>query len=76
MQPLLVWVVLEHQLPAFQVVHHTLDDLVIHRRATMTAAYTSVLADPVLIHIIGAMNNDGPLSGEIVDARFQTIQSE
>src|SRR6056297_506295 len=75
-QPLLVWVVLEHQLPAFEVVHHTLNDLVIDRRAAMAATYTAVLADPVFIHIVCAMNNDGALPGKIVDARFQTIQPE
>lgn len=76
MQPLLVGIILEHQLPALQVVYHSFDDLVIHGGAPVASPDAAVFADPVIIHVVGAMNHDGALPGKIIDPRLKTIEPE
>lgn len=76
MQPLLIRIVLEHQLPPLKVVDNTLDDLVINGRAPVTTPDAAVFTDPIIIYVIRTVYNDGALPGKIVDPGLETIEPE
>ncbi len=76
MQPLLIRIILEHQLPAFQSVHHFAYDILAYRRTAMAAADTAVITDPGGIHVVGAVYNNRPLPGKVVETRFKTIEAK
>src|SRR5690606_24639655 len=76
LQPALVGVPGEHQLPALEVVDHFADDLLAHRGAAVAAADTAVVFDPGGVHIVGAVNHDGALPRLVVDARLQAVEAQ
>ncbi len=75
MQPLLVRIIFEHPLPAFQVVHHLAYDTLAYRRTAMAAADTAVITHPGGIHVVGAVYNNRPFPGEVVETRLKTIEA-
>src|SRR5690606_18611936 len=75
-QPVIIRIPGQHELPALEAVNNHVTHSRAYRWATVAAADTSVPADPARVNVIGGVDDDGPLSGQIVEAGFQPVHPQ
>src|SRR5690606_5377145 len=75
-QPVVIRIPGKHELAALQAIDHHARHFRAYRGAAMAATDTAVAFDPARINIVGRVNDDGALPGQVVDARLQAIHAQ
>src|SRR3990167_4539375 len=76
LQPTLVGVPGEEELPALELIDHHPRHFRTHRRATQATTNTPLAVHQSRADIVRAVDNDGALAGQIVEARLQAIHAQ
>ncbi len=66
----------EHELAVLEFVDHLLCHLRTHRRATLAATDSALTLAPQRIHVVGGVDHDGAVAGQIIEARLQTVHAQ
>src|SRR5699024_7183080 len=75
-QPLGVGVIRKQELTVLETVYHLPRHFARHGGTAVAAAESSVALDPVRVHVIRTVDDNGAVAGEIVDARLQSVHAQ
>src|SRR5690606_6688133 len=76
LQPVLVGIPGEHELPALETIDHHARHFRAHRRAALAAADAALGGDPGGIHIVRRMDDNRALTGTVVHPGFEPVHAQ
>src|SRR5690606_11579621 len=76
LQPVLVGIPGKHELSALETIDHHARHLWTYRRAALAATDATLSGDPIRIHVVRGVDDDGTLAGQVIHAGFKAIHAQ
>src|SRR5690606_26052861 len=76
LQPVLVGIPGKHELSALETIDHHACHLWTYRRAALAATDATLSGDPIRIHVVRGVDDDGTLAGQVIHAGFKAIHAQ